>query len=52
MPIGGGDVELSRYGQEPSETVYGLEPDRDASIELLLRRTVAARRRCASVGHK
>lgn len=28
--VGGGDVEPARYGQEPSETVYGLEPDRDA----------------------
>jgi gamma-glutamyl-gamma-aminobutyrate hydrolase PuuD len=37
MLIGGGDVEPARYGQEPSETVYGLEPDRDAlEIELLL----------------
>jgi putative glutamine amidotransferase len=37
MLIGGGDVEASRYGQEPSETVYGVEPDRDAlEIELLL----------------
>jgi putative glutamine amidotransferase len=36
MLIGGGDVEPSRYGQEPSETVYGLEPDRDAfEIDLL-----------------
>jgi putative glutamine amidotransferase len=36
MLIGGGDVEPNRYGQEPSETVYGLEPDRDAfEIDLL-----------------
>ena len=36
MLIGGGDVEPSRYGQVPSETVYGVEPDRDAlEIELL-----------------
>ncbi len=37
MLIGGGDVEPSRYGQEPSETIYGVEPDRDAlEIDLLL----------------
>ncbi|MGA9162163.1 MAG: gamma-glutamyl-gamma-aminobutyrate hydrolase family protein [Actinomycetota bacterium] len=37
MLIGGGDVEPSRYDQEPSETIYGLEPDRDAlEIDLLL----------------
>ena len=36
MLIGGGDVEPTRYGQEPSETIYGLEPDRDAlEIDLL-----------------
>lgn len=28
--VGGGDVEPSAYGQEPSETIYGMEPDRDA----------------------
>lgn len=33
--VGGGDVEPRAYGQEPSETVYGLEPDRDA-FELAL----------------
>jgi putative glutamine amidotransferase len=34
--IGGGDVEPSRYGQEPSETIYGVEPDRDdLELELL-----------------
>src|SRR5262245_12695944 len=34
--IGGGDVEPTRYGQEPSDTVYGVEPDRDAlEIDLL-----------------
>lgn len=37
MLVGGGDVEPSRYGQRPSETVYGVEPDRDAiEIDLLL----------------
>jgi putative glutamine amidotransferase len=37
MLIGGGDVEPKRYGQDPGETIYGLEPDRDAlEIELLL----------------
>jgi putative glutamine amidotransferase len=36
MLIGGGDVEPTRYGQDPSETVYGVEPDRDTlEIELL-----------------
>jgi gamma-glutamyl-gamma-aminobutyrate hydrolase PuuD len=28
--VGGGDVEPAAYGQEPSDDVYGLEPDRDA----------------------
>jgi putative glutamine amidotransferase len=30
MLVGGGDVDPSRYGQEPSENIYGVEPDRDA----------------------
>lgn len=35
--VGGGDVEPSRYGQPMSETVYGVEEDRDAfEIDLLL----------------
>lgn len=35
--VGGGDVHPSRYGQEPSETIYGVEPDRDATeLDLLL----------------
>jgi putative glutamine amidotransferase len=34
--IGGGDVDPSRYGEQPSETIYGVEPDRDAlEIDLL-----------------
>jgi putative glutamine amidotransferase len=34
--VGGGDVDPRRYGQEPSEQVYGVEPDRDEfEIELL-----------------
>jgi putative glutamine amidotransferase len=34
--VGGGDVDPRRYGQEPGEHVYGVEPDRDAfEIELL-----------------
>ena len=34
--VGGGDVGPAAYGQEPSETIYGLEPDRDAfEFELL-----------------
>ena len=28
--VGGGDVEPARYGAEPADTLYGLEPDRDA----------------------
>lgn len=28
--MGGGDVEPSRYGGDPHDQVYGLEPDRDA----------------------
>ncbi len=37
MLVGGGDLEPSRYGQEPSDTVYGVEPDRDAiEIDLLV----------------
>ena len=36
MLIGGGDVEPNRYGQDPGESIYGLEPDRDAlEIDLL-----------------
>ena len=35
MLIGGGDVEPSRYGQDASDTVYGVEPDRDA-LEIAL----------------
>lgn len=35
--VGGGDVDPGRYGQEPGEHVYGVEPDRDElEIELLL----------------
>lgn len=35
--VGGGDVDPRRYGQEPGEHVYGVEPDRDAfEIDLLL----------------
>lgn len=35
--VGGGDVAPARYGQEPGETIYGVEPDRDAfEIDLLL----------------
>jgi putative glutamine amidotransferase len=33
--VGGGDVEPGAYGQEPTETIYGVEPDRDA-FELAL----------------
>ena len=35
--VGGGDVDPSRYGQEPGPHLYGIEPDRDAfEVELLL----------------
>jgi len=38
MLVGGGDVDPSRYGQTPSDTVYGVETDRDElEIELLRR---------------
>ncbi len=34
--VGGGDVEPSRYGEDTGETIYGVEPDRDAfEIDLL-----------------
>jgi putative glutamine amidotransferase len=37
MLVGGGDIEPRRYGAEPGDTLYGLEPDRDAfEIDLLL----------------
>jgi putative glutamine amidotransferase len=34
--VGGGDVDPTRYGQEPSEHVYGVEPDRDQFESALL----------------
>ena len=37
MLAGGGDVEPSRYGRDASETVYGVEPDRDELEIALLR---------------
>ena len=42
MLIGGGDVEPSRYGQDPNDTIYGVEPDRDA-LEIDLLREADAR---------
>ena len=34
--VGGGDIDPARYGGEPNEHVYGVEPDRDeAEIALL-----------------
>ena len=34
--VGGGDVEPRRYGADPSDTIYGVEEDRDAfEIDLL-----------------
>lgn len=34
--VGGGDVHPARYGAEPDDHLYGIEPDRDeAEIELL-----------------
>lgn len=38
MLVGGGDVDPSRYGQTPSDTVYGVETDRDELEIALLRR--------------
>jgi putative glutamine amidotransferase len=35
--VGGGDVDPRRYGQEPGEHVYGVEPDRDEFEIALLR---------------
>lgn len=35
--VGGGDVEAWRYEAEPSETTYGVEPDRDAFEIALLK---------------
>src|SRR5687767_3643892 len=35
--VGGGDVDPRRYGQDPSEQVYGVEPDRDDFEIALLR---------------
>jgi putative glutamine amidotransferase len=36
MLVGGGDVHPSRYGADPADEIYGVEPDRDASeIDLL-----------------
>jgi putative glutamine amidotransferase len=40
MLVGGGDVVPGRYGQEPVEQVYGLEPDRDEFEIALLHRAV------------
>lgn len=41
--VGGGDVEPSRYGQEPHAELYGLEPDRD-ELEISLLREADRRR--------
>jgi gamma-glutamyl-gamma-aminobutyrate hydrolase PuuD len=35
--VGGGDVEPARYGEEPGNEIYGLEPDRDGFEIGLLR---------------
>ena len=40
MLVGGGDVVPERYGQEPVEEVYGLEPDRDEFEIALLHRAL------------
>jgi putative glutamine amidotransferase len=35
--VGGGDIDPARYGGEPSEHLYGVEPDRDGfEIDLVL----------------
>jgi putative glutamine amidotransferase len=37
MLVGGGDVDPAKYGQQPDEHVYGVEPARDSfEIELVL----------------
>ena len=41
--VGGGDVDPARYGAEPGDTVYGVEPDRDAFEVDLVREAVGAR---------
>ena len=38
--VGGGDVDPDRYGAEPGDTLYGVEPDRDV-FEIELVRTAA-----------
>ena len=49
--IGGGDVEPSRYGADTSETIYGVEPDRDAlEIDLLVEADRRQTPTSASVG--
>ena len=40
--VGGGDVDPARYGAEPGDTVYGVEPDRDAFEVDLVREAVGA----------
>lgn len=40
MLIGGGDVDPARYGGDPNEPVYGIEPDRD-DLEIGLTRAAA-----------
>jgi putative glutamine amidotransferase len=40
MLVGGGDVVPERYGQDPVEEVYGLEPDRDEFEIALLHRAL------------
>lgn len=40
MLVGGGDVVPERYGREPVEEVYGLEPDRDEFEIALLHRAL------------
>jgi putative glutamine amidotransferase len=40
--VGGGDVDPSRYGEEPRDTLYGVEADRDAFEIGLVREAVRA----------
>lgn len=40
---GGGDIHPSRYGQEPHEKLYGIDPERDETELALVREAIARR---------